>query len=230
VNDDKYSRLFNLSNEWADCARCGLCKPIGRHRGNLVFGEGNPEAKLVIIGEPPGELEDLSGSPYSGRRGEAIDWMLNEVNSSRDEVFMISVLACRATEDDNPSSDRKAAKDELAACLPRVYEILKIIDPYVVLILGQTPMKALTKLTSLKKITENKNLPSSDVLVPGLMVPITWTGFVSHDPSFLLHNWDEKPGGILHTAFLTWRKAFQVADIYNEQHRGVIAPLRGQDV
>jgi DNA polymerase len=227
THDEKMEHLWELYQKWKECDRCPLAHPTGRHRTNVVFGEGNADAKVVIIGGTPAEAEDLSGRPFSGREGEIIDDLLKSCNSSRDEVFLLNITGCRSTEDSDSTRDRKPDKAEVSACMPRVHEILYTIDPYVVLLLGATALKALTKeKKGIKALAQDQHFPQVSVEVPGKQVPISWPAFATFHPAYLLQNWSLDSGGDVHLAWQVWQKAFKVADVYNEQYRGVVPPQR----
>jgi uracil-DNA glycosylase family 4 len=215
--DQKMARMGEVYADWRDCRRCNLC----RTRTKVVFGEGNPNAQLMIIGEAPGEHEDLSGNPFRGRAGEVVDDFLSLFNSSREEVFITNVLACR------PPDNRDPTKEEMQACLPRLYETIRLVDPYVILLLGAAALKALTdEKRGITKIAQDSTLPSIKACVPGVQVPLAWPAFATFHPSYLLRNWSTAEGGDVHRSYLCWEKAFKVSDSYAEHYRGITPPLR----
>ena len=117
------------------CRRCKLCE--GRH--SVVFGSGNPEAGLVVIGEGPGADEDAQGLPFVGRAGQLLTKMLAAVHLSRDEVFITNAVLCR------PPGNRNPESDELAACAPFLADKLGVIQPTVILSLGSVATQALLR-------------------------------------------------------------------------------------
>jgi DNA polymerase len=215
--DEKMERMGELYAEWRDCERCGLC----RTRTKVVFGEGNPDAQLMIIGEAPGEAEDLSGNPFRGRGGEVIDDFLALFNSNREEVFIANIQACR------PPDNRDPTKEEMKACLPRLYETIRLVDPYIILLLGSVALKALTsERRGVTKLAQNANLPGIQVVIPGVQVPLTWPAFATFHPAYLLRNWSTEEGSDVHMSYLCWEKAFKVSDGYAEHYKGITPPLR----
>jgi DNA polymerase len=102
-----------------------------------VPGEGNPRARLVLIGEGPGATEDETGRPFVGAAGQLLDRMLAAVGLERDEVFITNVVKCR------PPQNRKPLPDEVASCIPYLHRQLAIIRPKVILLLGGTAAEAL---------------------------------------------------------------------------------------
>lgn len=218
--DEKLEKMGELYSAWGDCTRCGLC----RTRTKVVFGEGNPDANLMIIGEVPGPYGNQSGQPFDGQAGEVIDDMLQTFNSNRDEVFILNTLGCHIAE------SRKPSKDELKACLPRVYDIIRLVDPYIILLLGDVALKALTKeKRGVTKLAQNSNLPSIRVTIPGIMVPVEWPAFVTFHPHTLIRNWNLDEGGDVHLSYKAWEKAFAVSDAYTEHYKGTNPPPRRKD-
>ena len=125
--DEKIARLRALDeNEVKGCTRCVLCQT----RTNTVFGEGDPDAKILFIGEGPGENEDLSGRPFVGRAGELLDKMIAGMGLKREQVFIANIVKCR------PPNNRVPAPDEVATCTPYLERQIEIIRPRVIVTLG----------------------------------------------------------------------------------------------
>jgi uracil-DNA glycosylase family 4 len=123
-----------VREELGDCRRCVLC----RGRTTLVFGVGRPDADLVIVGEGPGEQEDLTGEPFVGPAGQMLDKMLeNVLGLPRSEVYILNTVKCR------PPGNRNPTPEELAACRPFLEGQLRAIRPKVLLVLGGVAYKAL---------------------------------------------------------------------------------------
>jgi DNA polymerase len=104
-----------------------------------VFGSGNPQADLVVIGEGPGADEDAQGLPFVGRAGQLLTRMLASVDVTREEVFITNAVLCR------PPGNRNPEPDELAACAPFLAEKLAVIQPKVILTLGSVATQALLR-------------------------------------------------------------------------------------
>ena len=116
-----------------DCERCELAET----RTNVVFGEGNPETPLVIVGEGPGENEDATGRPFVGRAGALLDEVLKENGLSRKHIYITNVVKCRACITENGRTrNRPPSGLEINACLPWLERQLTIIQPLVILCLG----------------------------------------------------------------------------------------------
>lgn len=116
-----------------DCTRCPLC----RGRTNAVPGEGNPRAELLVVGEGPGEQEDLTGRPFVGRAGELLDKILASIEVPREHAYIANVVKCR------PPRNRAPLPDERAACLPYLHRQVAMVRPRVMLALGTTAAEAL---------------------------------------------------------------------------------------
>lgn len=116
-----------------ECQRCALWK--GRTR--LVFGTGNPEARLLFVGEGPGADEDRIGEPFVGKAGKLLDRIIGAMGLSREEVYIANVVKCR------PPGNRAPLPDESATCLPFLHEQIRIIQPEVIVTLGRTALEGL---------------------------------------------------------------------------------------
>ena len=120
--------LDELRAQCLNCKKCGLCET----RTNVVFGTGNPNAKVLFIGEGPGENEDLQGKPFVGRGGMLLDKMLAVVDLSRDKnIYIANMVKCR------PPKNRDPEETEVAACRPWLEEQIRIIDPKIIVCLGR---------------------------------------------------------------------------------------------
>jgi len=118
--------LEEIRAEMEGCRHC----PLFRERKNLVFGAGNPRAKLVLVGEAPGREEDESGEPFVGEAGRLLERILWSMGLSRDDVYLCNVLKC------HPPGNRDPRTEELAACVPYLQRQLAAIDPEVIIALG----------------------------------------------------------------------------------------------
>ena len=100
---------------------------------NMVFGEGDPNAKLMIVGEGPGEAEDLSGRPFVGRAGQLLDKILGSVDIQRDDIYITNIVKYRPPGNRNPSQKEIEASDWL------ILEQIKLISPQIIATLGNVP-------------------------------------------------------------------------------------------
>ena len=125
--------LALISTDLIGCTRCKLCST----RNQIVFGEGNPQADLVFVGEAPGENEDKLGRPFVGRAGQLLDKMIAAIGLSRQDVFIVNLVKCRPPENRNPEPD------EIATCSPFLYRQLEVMQPKVIVALGKFASQAL---------------------------------------------------------------------------------------
>ncbi|ACU93884.1 uracil-DNA glycosylase, family 4 [Cryptobacterium curtum DSM 15641] len=117
---------------------CHAC-PLWQGRTNVVFGAGNPQARILIIGEAPGKNEDLQGEPFVGAAGKKLDALLEIADLARDDVFIANVLKCR------PPSNRNPLPEEITACAPFLREQTRTINPEFIVTLGNFSTKFVLK-------------------------------------------------------------------------------------
>jgi DNA polymerase len=122
-----------LAERGRHCQRC----PLGEARTNLVFGEGNPEADLMFIGEGPGEVEDQTGQPFVGPAGQKLTEVLASVEIAREDVYITNVVKCR------PPGNRVPTREEMDACWEWLAAQIALIRPKVIVTLGNTPTQRL---------------------------------------------------------------------------------------
>ncbi|HWX40762.1 MAG TPA: uracil-DNA glycosylase [Blastocatellia bacterium] len=128
--------LEAIREDIGDCTRCKLSE----HRTNIVFGEGNPHARLVFIGEGPGADEDATGRPFVGRAGQLLDKIIVAIGLRREDVYIANVVKCR------PPGNRTPEKDETATCEPFLFRQLRFINPRVIVTLGLPALQSLLKV------------------------------------------------------------------------------------
>ena len=110
-----------------ECTRCRLSEA----RKQIVFGEGNPNARVVFVGEGPGADEDRTGRPFVGRAGQLLDKMIESVGWQREDVYICNVVKCR------PPGNRNPELDEVATCRPFLERQLRAIRPRAIVTLGK---------------------------------------------------------------------------------------------
>ena len=120
------------------CTRCKLCT-LGRSQ--IVFGIGNPKARLMFVGEAPGEEEDERGEPFVGRSGQLLTKIIEAIGLSREQVYIANVIKCR------PPNNRNPEPDEVAACEPFLFRQIDVINPTVIVPLGKFAAQCLLKST-----------------------------------------------------------------------------------
>ena len=130
---DNLSSLKELSKECIECVSCSLSKT----RTNVVVGKGNEKAKLVIIGEGPGEQEDESGLPFVGRAGKMLDTALAAVNiDPLEDCYITNIVKCR------PPNNRKPSAAESEACMPWLNEQVNLLKPKIIILAGSTAVQS----------------------------------------------------------------------------------------
>ncbi len=174
----KQEGLKRLRAEIGDCRRCRLSEG----RTNLVFGEGNPDAGLMFVGEAPGEQEDRQGRPFVGRAGELLTRLIEKMGFDREEVYIANTVKCR------PPDNRNPLEDEIKTCMPFLEKQIAIIEPVVIMTLGSVATKAL-----LGDIGSISRVRGKTYRYKGIPVVPTF------HPSYLLRNVKSK--------WLTWNDA-----------------------
>ncbi len=157
---------------------------------NLVFGEGDPDADLMIVGEAPGEEEDRSGRPFVGRAGQLLDRVLASVSIQRDEVYITNMLKFR------PPGNRVPRPEELETSLPFLLEQVRLVRPQVIVTLGNVPTQWFLKTK--EGITRTRGRWAS------------WHGvrvFPMYHPAYLLRNASRERGG---PKWQTWEDVQQL--------------------
>ncbi len=179
--------LIELNKQICTCMNCGL----GKTRTKFVFGVGNPNADLLVIGEAPGADEDAQGEPFVGRAGQLLNKILEAVQFKREEVFIANILKCR------PPENRRPKPEEVEQCEPYLWKQIELIKPKFILCLGLTAAQTLLKteesLTSLRASVHNYH-----------GVPT----FVTYHPAALLRNPNWKRP--------TWEDVQKLRKMYDE--------------
>lgn len=156
---------------------CRKCE-IGGMRTHAVPGEGNPQARLVFVGEAPGGDEDAQGRPFVGRAGQLLTKMIHAMGLKREEVFICNILKCR------PPNNRDPKLDEIHNCLPYLKKQLEILQPEVIVALGAHAAKTLleTELSIGKLRGRFHEYRFSDKTQPAKLMP-------TYHPAYLLRNY-----------------------------------------
>ncbi|MDO8987848.1 MAG: uracil-DNA glycosylase [Coriobacteriia bacterium] len=118
--------LAGLRDELGECHRC----PLGDTRTTLVFGHGNPDATVMLVGEAPGRNEDLTGQPFVGAAGKLLDELLAHAGLVREDVYIANILKCR------PPGNRNPKLVEVETCTPFLAAQIQLVDPELVVTLG----------------------------------------------------------------------------------------------
>jgi uracil-DNA glycosylase len=135
--ESQLTGLEAIRAELGDCTRC----PLHRGRKNIVFGEGNPQARLMFVGEGPGADEDEQGRPFVGKAGQLLTKMIQAMKLEREDVYITNIVKSR------PPGNRDPEPEEIAACLPFLEAQIKEISPEVIVALGRISAHTLLNTT-----------------------------------------------------------------------------------
>jgi len=133
ISDDKAEKLEKLKKSISNIKNCELKKGAT----NIVFSDGNPKAKIMLIGEGPGSNEDQEGLPFVGRAGALLDKMLASIDLNRKNVYITNVVNYR------PPENRRPTDEEITKYLPYLKKHIEIINPKILVLLGSTALNAL---------------------------------------------------------------------------------------
>jgi DNA polymerase len=185
VHSDKGNLLKKLREEIGDCKRCKL----SGKRTNIVFGEGNPDAKLMFIGEAPGREEDIQARPFVGDAGMVLTRLIEKMGFRREDVYIANIVKCR------PPMNRDPEADEMEECRSFIERQIEIIHPQVIMSLGRIAAMSLIgdaklKITAIRgKFFDYKSI---------LLIP-------TFHPAYLMRNPKDK--------WLTWSDAQKVLEV-----------------
>ena len=133
ISEDKSNNLELLKKSIIELKNCSL----KREAKNMVFCDGNPKSKIMLVGEAPGANEDQEGLPFVGRAGMLLDKMLTAINLDRKKVYISNIVNYR------PPENRKPTEEEIRRYLPFITKHIEIINPKILVLLGSTAMNAL---------------------------------------------------------------------------------------
>ena len=175
---DPVAQLQALRREVQPCTRCKL------HEGrqHTVFGEGDPAAEVMFIGEAPGAREDQTGRPFVGEAGQLLDRILGgAMGLQRSQVYIANINKCR------PPGNRVPEPDEVAACLPFLRQQIAIVRPKVLVCLGRTAAQNLLATTA-----STTALRGRDLTYEGIPVVVTWhPAYLLREPAHKRETWED---------------------------------------
>lgn len=140
TGSSKAEQLRHLAERASVCVKC---PHLVARRHTVVFGVGNPEAKLMFVGEAPGEEEDLKGEPFVGRAGQLLTKMIVAMGLSREQVYIANIVKCRPDMPLGAPGNRKPTKQEMETCVPYLRAQIEVIKPTVMVALGATAVEGL---------------------------------------------------------------------------------------
>ena len=184
------------------CTGCGLCE----RRTHVVFGEGNEESPLVLVGEGPGEQEDLSGRPFVGRAGQLLDKALVDAGIGREQVYICNVVKCRAADwSSGRPVNRPPTDAEISACRRWLLPQLATIAPKVILCVGSPSAKSIIGPSF--KITRDRG--------KYFPCPLAKTALATLHPSYVLRQANISGDGgyslMVHDISRAWQAALKLA-------------------
>ncbi len=195
-----YADLEQLKHHCLVCQRCQLAAG----RTHVVVGRGNPKAKILIIGEGPGEQEDLQGLPFVGKSGQLLDKILASVGLDPErDTYICNAVKCR------PPNNRVPTPEEIEACRPYLLEQIRLVDPAIILLTGATSVRSL--LGEKRGITKIRG--------EWIQWQGRWCMPIFH-PAYLLRNPARTPGS---PKWLMWQDIQAVKQKYLEL-TGALAP------
>ena len=190
----EFSTLWQVQEFAQSCQLCRLCK----QRSNVVFSRGNPEARLMIIGEGPGQQEDLTGLPFVGKAGQLLDKILESAQIDKDkDVYICNVVKCR------PPGNRVPLPEEIEKCRPFLNAQISFIKPKLIMLAGATAVQAILKVKDPISRLRGKWLPheSGAKVMPAF------------HPSYLLRNDSREVGS---PKWLMWQDIKEIARALRE--------------
>lgn len=247
-----YNGVPGIVNGWYGCARCQLSQH--RRGPDVVFADGDPSAKVMIIGEAPGEEEESGGVPFVGASGRLMNQILAQT-SADPQIIEISKWYRRAPRTNQtthafheaimewrrreffftnivscrPPGDRQTNRPptqiEIDACWERLHQMIYIVDPWIIIASGKTALEGLLKKkTGIEKVRGQ----IFDMRLQGRLGEVTYPVMATFHPSYLLRkaDWDQENGDFAKTV-QDMRSALKVADFLREQHFGTPIPDRG---
>ena len=178
-----------------ECRKCKECS-LAETRTNVVVAKGNPDAKILIIGEGPGEQEDVTGFPFVGRAGKMLDSALNSVEiDPLEDCYITNIVKCR------PPNNRKPSLEEVKSCIPWLDKQIDFLDPKIIVLAGSTAVESFLNIKQPISKIRGEWIEKDDIKV----MPI-------FHPSYLLRNPSKEPGK---PKWLTWQDLKKVKKVYD---------------
>ena len=191
-----HNELENIRKKCLTCEKCSLCKT----RTNLVFSDGNPNSKLMLIGEAPGFYEDKQGKPFVGKAGQLLDKIFASVGFSRKDIYICNTLKCRPPDNRNPLTEEKEA------CWEYLKAQIDILQPKIILLCGNVAVQSI--LPNAGGITKIRGhwYQGGDIVHGAKLMPI-------FHPSYLLRNDSSEKGS---PKWLMWQDIQEIRKEYDK--------------
>ena len=176
-NDNSQSKLMSLEKEAKMCRKCEIAKA----RKNMVFGAGNPEADLMLIGEAPGYYEDIQGKPFVGKAGQLLNKMFEAINFKRSSLYIANTLKCR------PPDNRNPQPTEIENCIHFLEKQIEIIKPKMICTLGKYAAQTILRTDESISRLRGKLLSYNGIPV----IPIYHPSYLLRNPSAKKETWGD---------------------------------------
>ena len=177
---DRASLVSAVRDELGECRRCKLWEG----RTNIVFGQGNPNAVLMFVGEGPGRDEDIQGFPFVGRAGQLLTKIIQAIDLEREDVYIANIIKCR------PPKNRDPEPDEVAACMPFLMKQIEAIHPQIICTLGAVATRNLLGIkTPVSKI--RGSFQRLDHAGGVMVMPTFHPAYLLRDPSKKRDAWED---------------------------------------
>ena len=178
-----------------ECRKCKACE-LSKTRNNVVVAKGNTKAKILIIGEGPGEQEDITGFPFVGRAGKMLDSALMSVEiDPLEDCYITNIVKCR------PPQNRKPHSNEINSCMPWLTKQINLLNPKIIILAGSTSVEAFLEIKKpISKIRGEWIIKDNVKIMP-----------IFH-PSYLLRNPSKEPGK---PKWLTWQDLKKVKTAFD---------------
>ena len=189
--ENKKILLENLKNKISMTQNCEL----KNYADKLVFNDGDSDSAIMIVGEGPGQKEDIEGKPFVGDAGLLLNKMLKSINIDRDKVYITNVVNYR------PPNNRKPSLEEVKSCIPWLDKQIDFLDPKIIVLAGSTAVESFLNIKQPISKIRGEWIEKDDIKV----MPI-------FHPSYLLRNPSKQPGK---PKWLTWQDLKKVKKVYD---------------
>jgi DNA polymerase len=205
--------LAMLNSEYFNCTKCKLHKTAKKK----VFGIGNPNADIMLVGIGPGEKEDKQGVPFIGDSGGLLRELLKKSRMPTDNLYITNLVLCRPFDKikKERAMNRDPLKDELLGCRQRLEQEIYIVDPNILILLGKPPLLNLARVNADMTKTRGKVLK---VPIVGKNITINYPAIATWHPAYLLRKGPLIKGDPLHQTFEDLIKAKELSKQLDEEY------------
>lgn len=226
--EQKEEALDALYRKWEGCTKCKLSEL----RNRIVFGSGNSDADIFVIGIGPGKEEDESGMPFVGESGGVVNDYIATIKASRNEFFFANIVQCRPyslVEDFKTKRKREENRDpsltEKTACRPLWQKMVYIVDPLLIIAMGKPTITEVSNKRSVS-MTDSHGLIEA-CSIDGVFGPVIYPVMTMWHPAYLLRSGNQYKGGPWHQTLVAWQRAIYYVDRLRRLYYGTPIPDRG---